>query len=207
MESKPRSPGRPKAGQGLDTRADLLRVAGQLFAEHGYSGTSVSDVGKGAGVTVPVIYQRFGNKAGLFVAVAEDVCGQCLAMLRSSVDAAETFDEAVELTLRDVAALHRIDPRINAMVVAVLVEAERDPELGMRLKPVLKMMQRLCDDIAALAPAELVATSSDRRDLARALTALFSGIMTSSRTVHRPRDYERMVGSLGLLLKLGRVGG
>ena len=133
-----------------------------------------------------------------------DIAG---VVFTGSTQVAKTIQRALAAKDGPIVPLIAETGGINAMVVAVLVEAERDPELGMRLKPVLKMMQRLCDDIAALAPAELVATSSDRRDLARALTALFSGIMTSSRTVHRPRDYERMVGSLGLLLKLGRVGG
>lgn len=203
-ESRPRSPGRPKADQGLDTRADLLRVSRELFAAHGYAGTSVSDVGKRAGVTVPVIYQRFGNKAGLFVAVAGDVYAQGVAMMRASVEAATTFEEAVEGTLRDVAALHHVGPCIGAMVVTVLVEAERDPELGRRLKPTLRTLRQLCDDIAAMAPAELAETEDDRHDLSRALMSLFSGIMTSSILIHRVPDYERMVGSIAALLKWGR---
>ena len=181
-----------------------MRVARQLFATHGYAGTSVSDVGKSAGVTVPVIYQRFGNKAGLFVAVAEDACRQGLVTMQASVDAAKSLDEALESTLRDIAAVHHIDPCISAMVVTALVEAERDADLGVRLKPVLQTLHQLCDGIAALAPAELVATSADRRDLSRAVMALLSGVMTSSNFVHRPRDYERMVGSIGLLLRWGR---
>jgi len=47
----------------------ILKVAGKLFAERGYSNVSVRDVCKEAGTTAPMIYYYFGNKRGLFDAV------------------------------------------------------------------------------------------------------------------------------------------
>src|ERR1700752_4152602 len=138
--------GRPRGDQGRDTRADLLRVARQLFAAHGYAGAAVSDIGARADVTVPVIYQRFGNKAGLFVAVAEDVYDERLAMLRDALATAETFDEAVDAALRKMTNMYRIDRRVGTMVVTVLVEAERDDELGKALRPPLRRLREYCDE-------------------------------------------------------------
>jgi AcrR family transcriptional regulator len=93
----------------------------------------VTEIGAGANVSVPVIYQRFGSKAGLFVAVAEDVYTRGLAQLRETLSAASTFDEAVDGALRDFAGLYQVDPTIGSLVVTVLVEAERDEELGRAL--------------------------------------------------------------------------
>ena len=120
--------GRPKADAGRDTRADLIRVARELFATRGYAGTSVADIGSRAGVSVPVLYQRFGNKAGLFVAVAEDVYDRGLAPLRERLAAADSFDAALDGALREFATTYRVDPLLGAMVVTVLVEAERDDD-------------------------------------------------------------------------------
>ncbi len=191
-----RAPGRPKADDGLDTRADLLRVARELFATKGYAGTSVSEIGAGANVTVPVIYQRFGNKAGLFVAVAEDVYTRGLEQLRETFAAASTFDEAVDGALRDFAEIYRIDPTMGPLVVTVLVEAERDDDLGRALQPTLSALRAFCDDIASLAPVELAGDKARQRDLSRALVSLFSGIMIGATLLGRAADYEAMVAAM-----------
>ena len=198
-----RTRGRPRADDMRDTRADLLRVAGELFAANGYAGTSVTDIGAGANVTVPVIYQRFGNKAGLFVAVAEDVYTRGLELLRETFSAASTFEEAVDGALRDFGGLHRVDPTIGALVVTVLVEAERDDELGRALQPSLSALRAFCDDIADLAPVELAPDKKSRRELSRALVSLFSGIMISAGMLHRPPEYEAMVTVLRRMIATG----
>lgn len=200
-----RAPGRPKADHGLDTRADLLRVARELFAAKGYAGTSVTEIGAGANVTVPVIYQRFGSKAGLFVAVAEDVYTRGLERLRETLVAASTFDEAIDGALRDFAGLYHIDPTIAALVVTVLVEAERDDDLGRALQPSLSALRAFCDEVASLAPAELAPDKASRRDLSRALVSLFSGIMMSAGLLGRAPDYEAMVTAMRRMI-VGRWG-
>lgn len=47
----------------------ILRVAGRLFAERGFSNVSVREVCREASTTAPMIYYYFGNKRGLFDAV------------------------------------------------------------------------------------------------------------------------------------------
>jgi AcrR family transcriptional regulator len=192
--------GRPRGDEGLDTRADLMRVGRELFAARGYAGTSVSDIGARADVTVPVIYQRFGSKAGLFVAVAEDVYGEGLTMLRDALATSETFDEAVEATLLTMTKMYRSDRWVGTMVVTVLLEAERDEELGRALRPTLRLLREYCDEVAKLAPPDLAADEGARRDLSRALVALFSGVMLSSVLLHRAPEYERMVAAVARVL-------
>ncbi len=48
----------------------ILEVASKMFAQKGFSNVSVRDICKEAGTTAPVIYYYFGNKKGLFDAVA-----------------------------------------------------------------------------------------------------------------------------------------
>jgi AcrR family transcriptional regulator len=64
-----RPPGRPRARTG-DPRADLVEIAARLFAEHGYEGTSLKQVARGAEVTPAMIAYYFRDKAGLLEAVA-----------------------------------------------------------------------------------------------------------------------------------------
>jgi AcrR family transcriptional regulator len=64
--------GRPKASEARDTRADILDVALELFADKGFFGVSIRDVARGAGVSVSAIYHHFPNKEALFEAVVLD---------------------------------------------------------------------------------------------------------------------------------------
>jgi AcrR family transcriptional regulator len=46
-----------------DRRALVLETAASLFAEHGYSGTSLNDISTGAGIAKPTLYHYFSSKA------------------------------------------------------------------------------------------------------------------------------------------------
>ena len=53
-----------------ETADKILQVASKMFAEKGFANVSVRDICKETGTTAPVIYYYFGNKKGLFDAVA-----------------------------------------------------------------------------------------------------------------------------------------
>jgi len=55
-----------------DTAGRILQAASKLFAEKGYANVSVRDICRETGTTPPVIYYYFGNKKGLFDAVARE---------------------------------------------------------------------------------------------------------------------------------------
>lgn len=59
------SQGRRSDEDARATRARLLDLAGELFAERGYLQTSIRDLGRHAGVTSGAIYGHFRNKAPL----------------------------------------------------------------------------------------------------------------------------------------------
>jgi TetR/AcrR family transcriptional regulator len=48
----------------------ILEAASKMFAQKGFANVSVRDICKETGTTAPVIYYYFGNKKGLFDAVA-----------------------------------------------------------------------------------------------------------------------------------------
>ncbi len=52
------------------TAERILAAASRLFAERGFANVSVRDICKEAGTSAPVIYYHFGDKKGLFDAVA-----------------------------------------------------------------------------------------------------------------------------------------
>ncbi len=194
--ARQRPPGRPKAAEGLDTREALLRAGRSLFAEKGFAGVAVSEIAEAAGISVPMIYQRFGSKAGLFVAVAEDVYARALEAMRSGLAGVDTFDEAVDLVLQSFARMYRIDREVPAMVLTVLVEVNRDEALAHELQPIMRSFRAFFDSVAALAPPTLAPDARSRRDLSRALVTMCSGLTTAAVTMSHAAEYERMVESI-----------
>jgi AcrR family transcriptional regulator len=65
-----------------ERRETILRAATEVFAASGYRATKVSDIAAQVGVTEPVIFQNFGSKSALFVAVLE----RAAAEIRASLD-------------------------------------------------------------------------------------------------------------------------
>src|SRR5688500_16096783 len=60
--------GRGKAAErALATRAALVNLAAELFAEQGYGQTSIRDIARRGGLTSGAIYGHFRNKADLLV--------------------------------------------------------------------------------------------------------------------------------------------
>ena len=74
-----------RAAQGRATREQLIEVATELFARHGYEGTSIEAVLSAAGVSRGALYHHFAGKDVLFEAVVEAVEGRILADLAEAV--------------------------------------------------------------------------------------------------------------------------
>ena len=55
-----------------DRRQSLLAAAARLFAERGYSGTSIEDLGAAAGVSGPALYKHFSGKQAMLSAILLD---------------------------------------------------------------------------------------------------------------------------------------
>lgn len=77
------------------TKANIINVASDLFASKGYRGTSIRDIAKAAGITIPNIYHYFGNKEGLLLTILEDttkyVGEQLLQISKMDIDPMARF--------------------------------------------------------------------------------------------------------------------
>lgn len=57
--------GADKSGRRANRRGELLSIAAQLFAEHGFAGVTVDEIGAAAGVSGPSLYHHFDSKEAL----------------------------------------------------------------------------------------------------------------------------------------------
>ncbi len=74
-----RDPSRPgRAGRrpgGTQSRRAILQAARDLFAEQGYTGTTVRAISRRAGVDPALVHYFFANKEGVYEAVVRDAVG------------------------------------------------------------------------------------------------------------------------------------
>jgi len=187
-----------RRAQALATRADVLRVAHELFIERGYRATTVAAVAKAAGVSSPTVYAAFSTKADLLrrvieVALAGD--DEPLAVAeRPTVAWVDEADGAPELLRRYAVMCGEMSGRSGPVFNVLAAAADVDPALA-ELAATFET-QRL---FAARAVARAVA---DRGELRAGLSVDEAGdviwIGTSSElyTLAIKRDWplERYVG-------------
>jgi AcrR family transcriptional regulator len=79
---------RTQAERTAATRALLLEAGRRLFATDGYAAVSTQTIVNAAGVTRGALYHQFGDKAGLFAAVYEDVERDVVAAIMDRIASA-----------------------------------------------------------------------------------------------------------------------
>ncbi|GAA3929111.1 TetR/AcrR family transcriptional regulator [Actinoplanes auranticolor] len=115
--------------QALQTRAEIARAARGLFVSRGWAQTTVRDVAREAGVSVPTVYATYGNKTGLVQALADaaDLTADAAQML-AELEAPDAGPG------RQLAAMAGYDRRLFERagdVIALVREAGRtEPELA-----------------------------------------------------------------------------
>ncbi len=92
--------GRAKA----DRRATLLAAAARLFADRGFDGVSMEELGAAAGVSGPAIYRHFDGKQAVLGAVLLDVSAALLAggevAVREHADASDALRALIAAHMR-----------------------------------------------------------------------------------------------------------
>ncbi|MEV6558381.1 helix-turn-helix domain-containing protein [Nocardia sp. NPDC051756] len=117
-----------RTAQAQQTSADIARAARTLFVAKGWAATTVRDVAREAGVSVPTVYAAYGNKNGLTWALADS------ADLSADVARLLTELEATPEPPRQLAVMIAYDRRLferAGEVIVLLREACRtEPELA-----------------------------------------------------------------------------
>jgi AcrR family transcriptional regulator len=68
-----------------ERRTQLVGVAKEVFAEHGYDGASIEEIAARAKVSKPIVYEHFGGKEGLYAVVVDREVSRLLEMITSRI--------------------------------------------------------------------------------------------------------------------------
>jgi AcrR family transcriptional regulator len=72
----------------VERRDQILDTAARLFAERGFHGVSVGDIGKAVGVSGPALYKHFDSKDAVLAEMLVDISERLLTEGRARVAAA-----------------------------------------------------------------------------------------------------------------------
>ncbi len=130
VSSPTRKRGRPSGASSGDTRARLLRAAREVFAENGYAAASTAEIVSRAGVSAPVLYHYFVNKAGVFSAATAAVYDDVESVLEAAVAGRDSFADCLDAILTASVQMHERDPSMAAFIVSTPEIAQDHLELA-----------------------------------------------------------------------------
>lgn len=172
-------------------RRHVFTTAGQIFAERGYTATTVVDVAEAAEVSPELIFKTMGGKPGLLLgAVRTAGTDPRFDDLRASLHALDlpalpTLEDRVDALVRlACGAVERISPLVPALHVAADVDEEADRLLRALRSEHLVTTRLLVDLLLADLPFDGRARSTlGARRRARAAEELY--VLTSAETHHQ----------------------
>lgn len=112
-----------------DTRQRLLNAAAELFAERGVEGTSIDAIAQRADRTSGAVYDHFGGKDGLLLALLDSWVEDVGVVIGAELATATTLDERLAVLWRNVSAPAVGDGRWMTLEFELWTHASRNPEL------------------------------------------------------------------------------
>lgn len=124
-----RGSGRPPAGA-ASVRDALLRAGATHFSTSGYAGASTRAILADAGATAPALYHHFGNKTGLYIAVAVTAQEHVLNTLTAATTDHATVAERVCALLEAATLLRREHPNVAKYLSVIREDVSRHRDLS-----------------------------------------------------------------------------
>lgn len=123
--------GRTQEDRRTQTRGLLLDAAADLFARKGFHATSAEAVAAAAGRTTGALYDHFGGKAGLLVALLEQWIAQTITDLSATLQSERDLDGRLRALWDGVVRRNQEGGDAWLLLEFELwLHAVRDPEMG-----------------------------------------------------------------------------
>ncbi|TDC25745.1 TetR/AcrR family transcriptional regulator [Streptomyces sp. 8K308] len=175
-----RKRGRPRSFD----RETALEKALRAFWEHGYEGTSVTDLTQAMGIGAPSMYAAFGDKKTLFEEATESYVRRYGGFVPRALAEEATAEAAIGRALREAAVEYTVPGRPHGCLVisAVVTYSESAEEVAeglreMRRRNLAAFEKRIRQDI----DAGVLAPDTDAAGLARFAATVMQGMSQQSR--------------------------
>ncbi|MGK5642544.1 TetR family transcriptional regulator [Streptomyces sp. URMC 126] len=182
-------------------RRELLEAADRVVLREG-PGASMNAIAAEAGITKPILYRHFGDKGGLYRALAARHTEALLEGLRAALDAPAERRRRVESTLDTYLAAIEARPQVYRFLMHPAEDdgpSEGGFDVGRHSAPLLR---RMGEELAVVI-AERVELGPEGTELARAWGHGIVGMMHAAGDWwlrERPFPRERLVSHLADLL-------
>ena len=184
------------------TRARLLKAAGEVFAERGYDRASLEDVAGAAGLTKGAVYSSFASKDELFYALMRERIGERLELVAEAAERQATVEDITRDAGGAVGKLISSQADWHLLFIEFWARAVRDPDLceefARERRSARGLIARVLEERAAEAKIELPAPAEQ---LAVAVLALSNGVAIEYLADPDTVDASTFGVILGLLLE------
>ena len=109
-------------------RGAIVAAAAQLFADHGYAGTTTAGIATAAGISTGALFHYFRSKRELFLALFELDTQEWERWFAQADCRPDPW--AALLRLVDRVAAEALDPSAAGLVVETMAQARRDPAVA-----------------------------------------------------------------------------
>jgi AcrR family transcriptional regulator len=188
-----------------DTRERLLTAAAQLFADHGIDAVSVVVVAEAAGRTSGAVYDHFGSKQGMLLALLDEWEQSLVTVIAAEFELAADVGER----LRAVAANLIVHPSEETRRMLLLerelwLRAARDPEVAAALRVrANEAHTRMARGFASWMADGIIEPVASPDTLATVFRALVVGLEMQSRVDPGAMDIDTVTAALGSVLTVG----
>jgi AcrR family transcriptional regulator len=138
-----------RAERAAATRRDLLEVAERRFFADGYHGARLDDIAEEAGYTKGAVYSAYQSKAGLFLAMYDEIVEARIREIRVLLSEHATEDARLDALGRQ--PVDDRNGRFLVLSIEFLTHAARDDGL---LRAISERHLHLRASLAELAPAD-----------------------------------------------------
>jgi AcrR family transcriptional regulator len=172
------------------TRDLLLESAGRVFAKRGYTAATIEEISEGAGFSRGAFYANFGDKAEVFLTIAEAEQQRAFAEIAARIDATEDEGDILDV-MYEWFTRHLVHGGMRRALAEFRLVAIDDPPLRKRLAAVDRAARDLTAGMVAnFCDAHDVELTVTTKAFAGMVNALVSGY--AAQLALDPRAVERV---------------
>jgi len=190
-----------------DTRERLLAAAAQLFADHGIDAVSVDVVAEAAGRTSGAVYDHFGSKQGMLLALLDEWEQSLVTVIAAEFELAASVGDRLRAVATNL-IVHPSDETRRLLLLEHELElrAGRDPVVAAVLRHrAAEAHARMARGLAAWMAEGLIEPVASPDTVATMFRALVVGLEIQHRIDPTSVDTDAITATFGRLLGVDDV--